>query len=79
MCERYVPTSPNEDMLESDLAYGLRWKKSNFDVLEDHLNAEGLTLEVTAMKQRLICCYFLAALRGTCMSVYTNIYSVMAF
>lgn len=56
MCKRYVPTSPNEDMLQSDLAYGLRWKKSNFDVLEDRLNAEGLTLEVTAMKQRLICC-----------------------
>lgn len=37
-------------LLESDLDYGLMWKKSNFDVLEDHLNAEQLTLEVTSMK-----------------------------
>lgn len=60
MCESCVPNSTNEDvflflLLESDLAHGLTWKKCNFDVLEDHLNAEQLTLEVTAMKQRLIC------------------------
>lgn len=76
MCERYVPNSTDEDVsilfLESDLAYGLTWKKSQFGVLEDHLNAELLTPEVTVMKQSLICYYLLTALRGTCMSVYTN-------
>lgn len=65
-------------LLESDLDYGFTWKKSNFDVLEDHQNAERLTLEVTAMKQRLICYCLLTALRGMCMSVYTDIYSLMA-
>lgn len=83
VCERYVPNSTNEDMflfllLESDLACGLAWKKSNFDVLEDHLNAEQLTVEVTAMKQRLICYYLLTAHRGTRTSVYTNIYILLA-
>lgn len=45
MCEIYVSNSTDEDIFlfllqESDLAYGLTWKKSNFDVLEDHLHAE---------------------------------------
>lgn len=83
MCERYVPNSTNVDMLlflllESGLTCGLTWKKSNFDILEDDLKAEPLTPEVTAMKQRLICYYLLTALRGMRMSVYRDIYSLMA-